>query len=181
MNLTQLTHWKVKEDCNSSAYSACDDSDVTHFLEGEGGRAIRQPTPHAINPTSLTSWKVKEEGNSSAHVACDESDITYKLQGEGGQQFVSPCCMQCIWCHLHPGRRRGNTIRQPTLHVMNLASLTSWKAKGEGNSWAHATCDESNITYCLEGEGGWQIVSPCCMWWIWRHSHPGRWRRKANR
>jgi len=149
-----LTRWKVKEDHNLSAYSVCDESDVTHFLEGEGGRAICQPTPHAINPTSLTSWKVKEEGNSSAHVACNESDITYKLQGERGQ-FISP-------------------------HAMNLTSLTRWKVKMEGNSSAHTACDQSSITYVLEGKGEGQFVSPCCMRWIWCHLLAGRRRRKGN-
>ena len=37
MNLTSLTHWKVKGEGNLSAHTACDESDVTHALEGEGG------------------------------------------------------------------------------------------------------------------------------------------------
>ena len=46
------------------------------------------------------------------------------------------------------------------LHAMNQLSLTSWKVKGEGNSSAHAACDESDVTYALQGEGGGQFVSP---------------------
>jgi len=48
------------------------------------------------------------------------------------------------------------------LHAMNLMSLTHWKMQ-EGNSLAHATCDEFDITYMLEGEVGGQFVSPRCM------------------
>jgi hypothetical protein len=40
------------------------------------------------------------------------------------------------------------------LHVMNLTSLTRWKVKWEENSSFHAACNESNITYKLEGEVG---------------------------
>ena len=43
MNPTSLTAWKVKEDGKSSAHAACDESDVTHILEGEGERQIVSP------------------------------------------------------------------------------------------------------------------------------------------
>ena len=51
-------------------------------------------------------------------------------------------------------------ICQPTLHTMNLTSRTCWKVKGEGNSSVHTTCDESDMTYILEGEGVGQFISP---------------------
>jgi len=44
--------------------------------------------------------------------------------------------------------------------VINPASLTSWKVKGKANSSAHAVCDESDVTYSLEGAGGRAIHQP---------------------
>ena len=43
---------------------------------------------------------------------------------------------------------------------MNPTSLTRWMVKEEGKLSAHATCDESDVTYSLEVEGGGQFVSP---------------------
>ena len=44
-------------------------------------------------------------------------------------------------------------------HAMNPTSLTSWNVKGAGNLLAHIACNESIVTYFLEGEGGGQFVS----------------------
>jgi len=52
-------------------------------------------------------------------------------------------------------------ICQPMQHAINLMSLTPWKMKREGNLSALATCNESDVTYKLEGEGGGQFVSLC--------------------
>ena len=46
---------------------------------------------------------------------------------------------------------------------MNPMSLTYWKVKGEGNLSAQAPCNESDVTYNLQGGGGWQFVSPRSM------------------
>jgi len=96
MNPTSLTSCKVKEDGNSSAHAACDESDITYSLKAkvDGKSSVRQPTLHAMNQTTLTHWKVKGQGSLSAHAAPDESNITYSLKGEGGGQFVSPRRMQ---------------------------------------------------------------------------------------
>ena len=59
------------------------------------------------------------------------------------------------------------------LHAMNPMSLTHWKMQ-EGNSLAHATCDEFDITYMLEGEVGGQFVSPHCMRGFHCHLLPER-------
>jgi len=43
MNLTSLTFWKVKGEGNLSAHTACNVSDITYLLEGEGGGQFVSP------------------------------------------------------------------------------------------------------------------------------------------
>ena len=45
-------------------------------------------------------------------------------------------------------------MRQLTTHPMKPMSLTSCKVKEEANSSAHATYNEYDITYILEGKEG---------------------------
>jgi len=71
-----LTDWKVKEEGKSSAHTACDQSDITYFLEGEG-------------------WPFVS--------SCDQSDLTYYLKSEAAAQFISPHHMQSIQRHLLAG------------------------------------------------------------------------------
>jgi len=48
-------------------------------------------------------------------------------------------------------------------HAINPTSLTYWKVKGEGNSSAHAACNQSNVAYILESEERGQFISPHLM------------------
>jgi len=92
MNLMSLTTWKVQEKGNLSAHTACNESDITYFLEGEGEENLSAYT--ACNESDVSYFlEGEEEGNLSAHAACNEN-ITYSLEDEGGGQFISLCSMQ---------------------------------------------------------------------------------------
>lgn len=96
-----LTYYKVREESNLSAHTACDESSITHSLEDEGG--VKFVSPHSM-------WW-----------------IWCHLQAErwrSREQFVSPHCMWWIKCHLLPGRWRGMAIHQPMPHAMVLPHLT---------------------------------------------------------
>ena len=54
-------------------------------------------------------------------------------------------------------------IQQPMPHEIKPMSLTHWMVKKEGKLSAHAACNESDVTYSLEGKGGAQFVSACHM------------------
>jgi len=129
-NQTSLTSWKVKgkgefisTDCmerigchlragrwrgkmNSSAQITWGESDITYFLEGQGGAEFISADRMSRIRCHLLPRQWREKVNLSAQITWRELDVTYFLEGEGER-----------WIH------------QRRLHGKNQMSLTFWKVK----------------------------------------------------
>ena len=131
-----------------------------------------------VSTSCLSWWCLYNEISNEMALSTTEMYFLWKVrESEQEGQFINSNHIWWIWHHLQAGRWRGKAIHQQTPHAMSPVSPTSWKVKGEGNWSTHAACNESNITYKLEG--GRQFVSQCHMQWIWCHWLAGRLRRKA--
>jgi len=105
--------------------------------------------------TSCLSWRcLYNEISNEMALSTTEMYFLWKVRESKQEgQFINSNRIWWIWHHLQAGRWRGKAIHQQTPHAMSPVSPTSWKVKGEGNWSTHAACNESNITYKLQGEG----------------------------